>query len=586
VTATPIEPTPDGLWTRLRRRKVVQWGLAYIAGAWAVLQGIAFFADVFGWPFQSKRIASLLLVIGLPLTVVLAWYHGDRGQRRVTRAEFAWLIALLLLGGGTLWWAQQGDDSGSSRVIEAGNEARAPAAVTADDRSLAVLPFVNMSSDPEQEYFSDGLSEEVLNLLVKLPDLKVIARTSSFAYKGKDTKIADIARELNVAHVLEGSVRKAGNRIRVTAQLIHAADSSHLWSQTYDRTLEDVFAVQDDLANHVVKALEVTLGVERQQALSRPTSLAAYNLMLQGQYLVQRRTAEGYAAAKEYFKRSIEADDKFAPAWAGLAYVHVFEADDGYVRPVDGYASGRKAAQRALELDPELAMAHIVMAWTQSFNFDWMAAEQSAQRALALEPNNALVLRLGGIINAELGRTDEGVALLRRAIELDPLDEISHSFLAYQLILADRPEEAEAVYRKARDLNGDPSSNTGGIAEALLVQGRATEALREAQRSADEASRDLALAAIHHSLGAHAESDAALERVKANYGDKWPFYIASVHAFRGENDAAFEWLERAYKVHDPYLCDFVRAREMKLLRGDPRYDVFRRKLGFPDNSTT
>jgi TolB-like protein/Tfp pilus assembly protein PilF len=566
----------------------VQWGLLYGAGAWGLLQGLQYVSDAFQWPPAVRQVALLAALVGLPVVLVLAWYHGDRGEQRFRGTEVAIIALLFLVGGGIFWVYERGRETpaaaGAQETVV--DPAQSVRTAPPDAKSIAVLPFVNMSSDKEQEYFSDGLTEEVLNLLVKLPDLKVIARTSSFAYKGKDTKIADIARELNVAHILEGSVRKAGDRIRVTAQLIHAADSSHLWSETYDRTLEDVFEVQDDIANKVVKALDLTLRGKQGQASLRPTNVAAYNLMLQGQYLMQRRTEESYAAARKYLERSLKEDNSYAPTWAALAYLHVFEADDGYVSGVDGYARGRKAAQRALELNPELATAHIVMAWIQGFEFDWVSAEQSARRALALEPNNAVVLRLGGVVTAELGQSDEGVAILRRAIELDPLDEVSHSFLAAQLVMAGHPEEAEPVYRRARDLNGDPTSHAWGLAEALLNQGRASEALLEAQRSTDEAFRDLALATIHHSLGRGAESDAALTRVKANYGDQWPFYIATVHAFRTETDLAFEWLERAYKAHDPYLCDFVRTREMGLLKVDPRYDAFRRKLGFPDNSTT
>ena len=222
----------NNVWNRLRRRKVVQWGIAYAAGAWGLLQGLEYVTSTFDWPRQFQQLATIALLIGLPIALTLAWFHGDRGHRRVTRTELAILTLLFLLGGGLFWRYQPASETASTATTPA---PIAPAAVVADDKSIAVLPFVNMSSDEEQDYFSDGLSEELLNLLAQVPQLRVIARTSSFSFKGKEVDIAEIARKLNVAHVLEGSVRKSGDTLRITAQLIRTADSSHLWSQTYDR---------------------------------------------------------------------------------------------------------------------------------------------------------------------------------------------------------------------------------------------------------------------------------------------------------------------------------------------------------------
>jgi TolB-like protein len=207
----------ETVWARLRRRKLVQWTVAYVAGAWGLLQGIAYMRDTFGWPAYIQQSATVLLLIGLPIFLVLAWYHGDRGQRRVTRAELAILTVLFLAGAGLFWYFQRTGEDAARAVAYPGEQA---SAASANDGSIAVLPFVNMSSDKEQEYFADGISEELLNLLAKIPDLRVIARTSSFSFKGKNVPIADIARALNVANVLEGSVRRSGDKLRITAQLI------------------------------------------------------------------------------------------------------------------------------------------------------------------------------------------------------------------------------------------------------------------------------------------------------------------------------------------------------------------------------
>jgi adenylate cyclase len=240
VNETSTQPTDEGVWDRLRRRKVVQWSVAYVAAAWAVLQGLEFLADLYGWPLQVLRLITLGLAVGLPIVLVLAWYHGDRGEQRMRGTELAIISLLFLVGGGIFWLYDRGREDDAEPVTAQDTAA----ASSPDDRvhapdakSIAVLPFADMSPAKDQEYMSDGIAEELLNLLAKVPDLNVIARTSSFAFKGQNVEIAEIAKRLNVAHVLEGSVRKSGNTVRITAQLIRAADSTHVWSETYDRTL-------------------------------------------------------------------------------------------------------------------------------------------------------------------------------------------------------------------------------------------------------------------------------------------------------------------------------------------------------------
>src|SRR5688572_933881 len=251
------DPAPSrdttNVWSALRRRKVVQWGLAYVAGGWALLQGIDFLVDAFHWPDAAKQITTIALAIGLPVALVLAWYHGDRGQQRVGGTELTILAALLALGGFVLWQYEPVTEAPTTATARA----PAPTGESPNPKSIAVLPFADMSPQKDQEYMSDGIAEELLNLLAKVPDLRVIARTSSFSFKGQNIPIAEIATKLNVAHILEGSVRKSGNKLRVTAQLIRAADSSHLWSQTYDRDLADVFVIQDEVASAIADALQI-----------------------------------------------------------------------------------------------------------------------------------------------------------------------------------------------------------------------------------------------------------------------------------------------------------------------------------------
>ena len=312
-----------GIVARLRRRKVVQWGLVYVAGAWGFLQGLEYVSESFHWPEQLRQIALLALLIGLPVVLVLAWYHGDRGEQRVGGTELTIITLLFLLGGGIFWLYERGDETPT--VADQADVAPAPAVATA--KSIAVLPFVNMSGDAGNEYFADGLSEELINLLAKIPELRVAARTSAFKFKGEKINVQEVAQKLNVAHVLEGSVRKSGNKVRITAQLIKAADGYHVWSETYDRTLDDIFVVQDDIAGAVVKALQVTLLGTALATRSKPQDPEAYNLALQGRYFLDRRGQKDLERAIDYFRQSLERDPGYAPAWAGLSRAYARQAD-------------------------------------------------------------------------------------------------------------------------------------------------------------------------------------------------------------------------------------------------------------------
>ena len=288
--------------------------------------------------------------------------------------------------------------------------------------SIAVLPFADMSQARDQEYFSDGLSEELLDVLAKVSQLRVIGRTSSFQFKGKNEDLRVIAQKLGVDHLLEGSVRKEGNRVRVTAQLIRASDGSHLWSETYDRTLEDVFKVQDEIADAVAQALKVTL-LDGGLPERMPASSEAHNLYLEGKYFLQRRTKDDYEKAIMSFKRALAADGGFAPAWAGLAWVYALQAGLGLIPAESGSKQARDAAQRALGLDSKLVEAHTAMVYILTgYDWDWAGAEVEVQQVLTLDPGNADALYSAGILARTLGRFDEAISLYRRALARDPLE--------------------------------------------------------------------------------------------------------------------------------------------------------------------
>ncbi|MCU0854297.1 MAG: hypothetical protein MUF63_05160, partial [Rhodobacteraceae bacterium] len=316
--------TTEGWWDALRRRKVVQWGLLYVAGAWGFLQGVEFLSDTYAWPRQFQQLTTLALIVGLPIVLVLAWYHGDRGQQRVTTAEFTIITLLLLIGGGALAFYQRntaGDAATATAAVTTAEPATSP--VAADARpSLAVLPFADLSQAQDQEYLGDGLAEEILNQLAQVPALRLVGRTSSFSFKGKDDDLRTIGSKLGVAHLLDGSVRKAGDRIRVTAQLVAASDSSQLWSKTYDRNLTDVFAVQDEIARDVAQALSVKLdAVKLNTAQGGTTNVDAYDRYLRWRQLL---FSEHYDEASDrervrLAREAVALDPGFVLGWDALA---------------------------------------------------------------------------------------------------------------------------------------------------------------------------------------------------------------------------------------------------------------------------
>jgi len=461
--------------------------------------------------------------------------------------------------------------------------------------SIAVLPFVNRSHDQEDEYFSDGLADELLTMLTKIRGLRVVARSSAFTFKGKDAVTADIGRALNVATVLEGSVRKAGNRVRISVQLVNVADGYHLWSERYDRTLEDIFAVQDDIAQSVVKELRAALWSEEAKsrattevkaevaaaARGRGQSAEAHRLYLLARYLIDRGTRADMAKGIEHLKEALQLDPTSALAWAELGGAYSREADVGWVPVAEGYERAREAVGRALSLEPDLAEAHAQMAWTQmAYDWDWRGAEASYRRALELAPGNALVLRGAGTLADSLCRVEVAIDLYRRASEQDPLSSTGYHNLGSALRSADRLAQAEEAYRKALELAPQRFSSHANLSLTLLAQGRAEEALDEAMREPHEAYRLWVLAIVHHAAGRHAESDAALRELTENHADDHGYQIASVHAARGEADAAFDWLERAYALRDGGLAELKANPQFRALHSDPRWAVFLGKVGF------
>ena len=515
------------------------------------------------------------------------WTHLPGGRSSATFAEH---VRRLLVGGAAP------PPVASPRATFSPSPAVAAAVPEHEPPSIAVLPFVNRSNSEEDEYFSDGLADELLNVLAKIRGLRVAARTSSFQFKGKNDDIAVIGRKLNVTTVLEGSVRKAGNRMRVSVQLVKVADGYHLWSETYDRSFDDIFAVQDDIAQSVVKELRATLmgepagGASRTvtaqvaaAAKGRATDPEAHRLFLQARYLAQRNNREDVTKAIGYLKQALELDPEFALAWCELGTQFATEAGAGWAPFGEGYVRAREAVTQALALQPDLAEGHAQKGWIQlSADWDWRGAAASYRRALELAPGNALVVNVSGTLAMNEGRLDEAIRLFRSALELDPLRTGIYLNLGSALHASGRSAEAEAAYRTAVELSPQRTNAHALLSLALLAQGRGEEALAEANQDREEWARLYASAIVHHALDQRAESDAALESLIARYQDEAAYQIAQVYGARDEVELAFQWLERAQAQRDPGLTEMKCERLLRSLHADPRWRAFLRKMGLAD----
>src|SRR5882762_861524 len=459
-----------------------------------------------------------------------------------------------------------------------------PAQVTISEKSVGVLPFVDMSEKKDQEYFSDGLSEELIDMLTKLPELRVPARTSSFYFKGKQATIADIAKALSVAHLLEGSVRKSGNTLRITVQLVRADNGYHLWSQTYDRKLDDIFKIQDEIASAVVKALKVSLLGDAVPKPKGTGNVEAYTLYLQGRAGVLRAgTAADFEKAADYLQQALRLDPKFAPAWVWLSVVRSVQA--GWVIPLQqGYEEARRAASQAQALDPNLSEAHAVMGQLHLYyDWDWARTHAEVQKALELDPSNPYAWLFGGRLAQVRGHYDEALESYQRAVASDPLNAFVHKYIGYSNYLMGRFAEAQAAFRKAADL--DPGKGVFfsiGPGLVKLASGEPTAALAEFERVKDDDDRGFGRAITYHALGRKADADLALAEYEEKYAEADPYRIAEIYAFRGEVDRAFAWLDRAYRQRDGGLPVVRGDPVLKNLHSDPRFKAFLRKMNLPE----
>jgi len=580
----------------LRKRNVFRAAAAYLAVSWVLMQLAEITFPALGFDDEAILVLIGLLGIGFVPAVALAWVieitpEGikwerdlDRNGELVRRTNSLLdrsIIVVLALGVAYL-------AADKFLLAPARDEARVEAArekgrIEALDRSfgeksIAVLPFINLSGDPGQEYFSDGMSEQLLDLLTSIPELRVISRTSAFAFKGRPVGMQEIVEQLGVSHVLEGSVRWSDDQVRVTAQLIDARADAHLWSRTFDRPIDDIFAIQDEIALLVVRELEGTL--LRETPTVKPTEPEAFALFLQARELSRGGTTEAYEASSALYRDALAIDPNYAAAWNGLAVNSFKQFSRGLRYFEGGYDVAREAARKALDADPDFAPALATLGLIEMEDtHDLEAAARHFERALTLAPYDLEITRHAVVFLQGLGRLDAAIALGEYAVSRDPVNAAHHANLGNSYRWSRRFADAIAAYRRALRLSPELGAAHAFIALCLLNEERAGEALEIVRQEPFEPYRLIGLTLVQHALGDEAAADAALEQMIEKYAKEWAYNIAYLHAARGEVDAAFEWLDRAVEYRDPGLSLITVEEQFAPLHADPRWAAFLETLG-------
>jgi adenylate cyclase len=518
-------------------------------------------------------------------------------SRRWHLPALAAAVVVLLIGAGGAWlWhsdegAQPAPPQAGTAVTTAGTLGGAEQAPL-DKYRIAVLPFVNMSGDAENEYFSDGITEELISKLSRVGDLTVIARTSIMQYKATGKSIAEIGRELRVGTILEGSVRKVGDRLRITAQLVDVASEGHLWSHDYDRQLDDVFAIQSDVAQHVAQALQITLkpAEARQLAKAGTTDLEAYNAYLQGLYHYNTWSKEGFDKSIEYFAQAIARDPNFAKAYAAMAFSYAMLADLGYLPPDEAFPKVKDAAHRALELDATTAEAYTALAIAATYHdYDWVRADEGFHRALELNPSSAVTHNWYGIIYlSPMGRHDEAIAHTKRAKELDPRTAYIRSDVGWSYNHARRYDEAIAECQQIPEIDPEFHSTYWCLGFAYWQKGMLDDAVAAYERGVELEPGDLYLQAdlaiVYAAAGKNDQAQKILEELEEKARREYvpPYALAMAHMAVGDLDGTFAWLDKTYEERTPWLIFMNEHPRYDALRGDPRFQQLLRKIGFKE----
>ncbi len=587
----------DNFFAELKRRNVYKVAVAYIVAGWALSQGIAQVFPVFDIPNWAIRLIVLLIILGLPIALVLAWTFEitPQGIRRTEIADampaaarkkkHAWIYVVIIGAAISIGLFFLGRYSATNRT------ARQSEAATVPQKSIAVLPFESLSEDKGNAYFAEGVQEEILTRLAKVADLKVISRTSTQRFKSAPEDLRQIAKQLGVMNILEGSVQKAADQVRINVQLINALTDAHLWAETYDRKLTDIFAVETEIAKTIADTLQAKLSGSEKTAISKTptTNPEAYELYLKGRFFWNKRTGAELVKSIDYFEQAVGRDQKYALAYAGLADAYVLLPPYGAASPSESFPQAGAAARKALELDDTLAEAHTSLGqFLLFYDLDFAGSTREFERAIALDPNYATAHHwYGGGPPLALGQFDRAITEGKRAVELDPLSLINNADLGWLYFNARRYNEAEAQARKTLEMDSHFYLAHYYLGEVLQFKGQLTEAIAEYKKAAELNDDPFVLALLAQAYAQLGQRDEALKMLgqlqqlaTRRYVTSYSF--ALVHIALGEKDKAIDWLERAYR--DRAGPDIVLIKVdpfLDPLRGHPRFEALVQKIFGP-----
>jgi TolB-like protein/tetratricopeptide (TPR) repeat protein len=526
-------------------------------------------------PDFCRRVAALLAQTGAavyaqPASGPTATASHPGASRRIAGIVTAVALAVVVAAAITIprWYR--------------GTRPPAPQSLPAEN-SIAVLPFVDLSEKKDQQYFADGMAEEILDLLIRIPRLRVIGHISSFQFKGANEDLRVVGEKLGAVYIVEGSVRTAGRRIRVAAQLIDARSGIHRWSQTLDRDLGDVLTLQEEIASGIARALQLAVGVADLPEQRHLQSPEAYLLYLRGRSALDRLDRDSLHEAQSDFEQALALDPAFLPAAESLALAHVAQATNQFVPSRTAWEHAREAAEAALRIDPQSASAHGVLGLLHAqYEFDWPAADAEFRKAFALNARNADSLDFAAQLAFSRGNHDEALRRINASLSVDPLDPYTHQTQGWLRYLTGDLPGAEAALHRSLEISPTLSSSHLMLGEILLASGRREAALGEMAAETPDGGRYPGLAIVYFALGRMSDSDAAVAQAARDYGDLWPYGVAEAHAFRGERDQAFEWLSKAYDGRDPDLM-FVKDDPLLIsLRNDPRFKALVRRMNLPE----
>jgi adenylate cyclase len=593
----------------LKRRNLVRVAILYVIACYVILEPTHLIFFMLEVPVWANRLVIILMAIGLPLVLLFSWVYEitpdgikptaevrptesitHKTGQKLNRAIIAGLsLAVVILLADRLWLSRSGNraessvDASPSDTQHQGKPAQDVKAVVLNEKSIAVLPFINMSDDPKQDFFADGITEQILDVLTGIPELRVTARTSSFFFKGKQSSLEEISHALGVVHILEGSVRKSGKTLRITVQLIRADNGFHLWSKTFDRKLDDIFKIQDEIAATVASALKVSLMDSSVKKVKGTQNVEAFALTMQAEWM--REYADSKAdrdRAVLSLKRALKLDSTYAAAWTVLSGVLMDQAEANDIPPDHAWKDAREAAERAVELDPNFPGGHNAIAWLYLFHdWNWSAAEEHFHLSLALEPNRPGTMNTGSNLYLVLGDIEKARQLAEHFVDLDPLNPGATSNLGSVLLLDGRLADAKSAFQATLKLDPKFTGAHAAIGYVLLEQGKATEALAELDQENDEQVRNGGRVFAYFALGRAKDSDLALGEYESKFAGVDAMGIAEMHADRGEIDEAFQWMERAYIQRESACAKIKTDLAFKKLKSDRRFKAFLEKMKLP-----